>query len=178
MRLLALALALVTSLALATTAHASCLDMEGPPPGTTAGVGPLLTLPDGQVSLRPFLSAIGFIAGMGTIVVSNHANGTPVQEMNLNNINLVVQPNPPVTVADFVYADFGGDVNLGINGALVRRPDLSAMPAAIAGVNVAVTRINLFGFHFGTVTLTGTATNPIKSFGVGGQEFFVDDVCW
>lgn len=175
MRLLSLALALFATAAVGTTAaHASCLDMEGPPAGTTAGVGPLLTLPDGQVSLRAFLSAIGFIPGTGTIVASNHANGTPVQELNLNNVNIAVQPTPAVNSADFAYADFGGDVNLAVNGVLLRRADLSFMPAVIGGVNVAVTRVNLFGFHFGTVTLTGT----INQFAVGGQEFFVDDVCW
>lgn len=178
MRLIALAFALSAATALATPAYASCLEMEGPPPGTTAGVGPLVTLPDGIVSLRPFLSSIGFVSNIATIVVSNFAAGSPVQEMNLNNINLRVRPTPPVTTAKFAYADFGGTVNLGVNGVLVPAADMSAMPSPIGGITVAVTRTNMFGFHFGTVTLTGSAANPITDFAAGGQEFLIDSVCW
>ncbi len=162
----------------AAPAAASCLNMESPAPGTARPVGPLLTLSDGNVSLRPFLNASGWTAsGRGTFVASNHANGSPVQELNLNNINLSVVPAPEVKRAKFVYADFGGNVNLIVNGVLANVADLSMAPAVVGGVNVTVSRINMFGFHFGQVTLNA-ATAPIHAFTVGGQEFFVDDVCW
>jgi len=167
---------LLLTAACAAPAAASCLKMEGPAPGTTAGVGPLVALPDGNVNLVPFQwsSGIWTAAGVATIVVSNWAAGSPVQEMNLNNISLQVLPAPAVATATFNYADFGGNVNLRVNGALANVADLSAVPAVLGGVGVVVTRINLFGYHFGTVTLNGV----INGFTVGGQEFFVDDVCW
>jgi len=174
MNALTRALLLLALSALTTQAGAVCLRMEAPPPGTTAGVGPLLALPEGNVSLRPFLHTFWDAGGTSTIVVSNFAGGSPVQENNLNNITLVVVPTAGANVATFAYADFGGNVNLRVNGALANLPDLSAAPAVLGGVNVTVTRINLLGFHFGTVTLNGN----INMFGVGGQELFVDDVCW
>lgn len=166
--------------ALSTPAAASCLRMEGPPPGSAAGVGPLLVLADGNVGLRPFQwsSGVWTAAGISTIVVSNYAAGSPVQENNLNNINLNVRPIPAVATAKFRYADFGGNVNLRVNGVQSNTADLSGSPAMLGGVNVTVTRINLFGYHFGAVTLTAPAGAAINQFAVGGQEFFVDDVCW
>jgi hypothetical protein len=157
-------------------AAATCLDMEGPPAGASAGVGALVARPDGNVSLRQFQGSTGVwtAGGTATWVLSNYANGSPVQELNLNNINLHVVPNPMVGSATFAYADWGGNVNLRVNTCFANLADLSGAPAFMCGVNVVVTRINLFGYHFGTVTLNG----PVNRFAVGGQEFFVDDVCW
>ncbi len=175
------ALALLAITAIITPVAAACLHMERPAPGTTAGVGPLPPHPAGNVSLRGFrwLPSGGTMAGFSTIVVSNYTAGSPVQEMNLNNISLAVAPTVGTMVASFAYADFGGNVNLWVNGVLSNTADLSGAPASMAGVNVNITRIAMFGYHFGTVTLDGTATNTVlSSFGVGGQEFFVDEVCW
>jgi len=173
------ALLMLTLCATATPAAASCLRMEGPPPGFAAGVGPLLVRPDGNVSLRPFLNGGGWTAGgTATIVATNFAAGSPVQEMNLNNINLHVVPNPAVGSVTFAYADFGGNVNLAVNGVLVSLGELMASPGMLGGVNVAVTKIVAFGYHYGVVTLTGGGGVAINAFAVGGQEFYVDDVCW
>lgn len=167
---------LALSASAASSAAASCLDFEGPAPGTSAGVGPLLSLPDGDVFLRRFfwLPVGSTVLGVATVVASNHAAGSVSQELQLNNINLRVVPLKAANIATFNYADFGGNVNLWCNGVLSNTNDLSAAPAVLGGCSVAVTRINMFGFHFGTVTLTGNITE----FGLGGQEFFADDVCW
>ena len=162
--------------AFASPAAAICpMDMEAPSPGSSAGVGPLVTLPDGVVSLTPFNGT--FFGGIATIVVSNYAGGSVVQEMNLNNINFRVQATPAVETATFEYADLGGTTNLMVNGVWLALADLSMAPAMMGGVNVTVTRFAIPGGHNGTVTLTAN-TSPINRFAVGGQEFFIDDVCW
>lgn len=175
------ALALVAAAATVTPAAATCMNMQAPAPGTSWGVGPMVTFADGIVRLRGFqwMSGIITTAGVATAVVSNHASGSPTQELNLNNINLVVRTLSAPTMAKFNYADFGGNVNLMVNGAGSNTGDLDASPATLGGVAVTVTRTNMFGFHFGTVYLDGSATGTtIDRFGMGGQEFFVDDVCW
>ncbi len=176
MNAIARALSLLAVLLFAAPASATCLHMESPPVGTAYGVGAVLPIPGANVRFRPFQWAGGLwtAAGTATIVASNHANGSPVQEMNLNNINLSVAPKKGANQVTFNYADFGGNVNLAVNGVLVNRADLSFVPAVIGGANVTVTRVGMFGFHFGTVTMTGN----IMQFALGGQEFFADDVCW
>ena len=169
-------LLLLAIAAFATPANAFCVNMERPPVGTTAGVGPLFTVPAGSVSLRPFkwLGGGWTAGGAATIVASNHANGSPTQEDNLNNITFSVVPTNGANIVTFNYADFGGNVNLWANGVLANLNDLSAAPPMLGGLTVTVSRVDLFGWHFGTVTMTGN----ILQAGVGGQEFFLDDFCW
>jgi|JI10StandDraft_1071094.scaffolds.fasta_scaffold53811_4 hypothetical protein len=175
MKILFCALALAAS---ASSAAASCLDFDSTPAGTAQGVGPVVALPDGNVSLRRFfwLGGGSTVAGVATVVASNWAAGSAPHELNLNNINLRVDviTAAATTTATFNYADFGGNVNLRVNGVLANVNDLSGVPAFLGGAAVAVTRINMFGYHFGTVMITGALTD----FAVGGQEFYVDDVCW
>lgn len=115
--------------------------------------------------------------GIATVVNTNMARGSG-QEVNLNNINQRfifngVHPN----VATFKYADWGGNVNLGINGVLRNVGDFSSLNGSIvAGVQIIVTRTNVAGGHYGTVVLIGV-TNDIDRFAFGGQEFWADDVC-
>ena len=175
MKIIVCALALAGSVS---SAAASCLDFDGTPAGTTAGVGPLLALPDGNVSLRRFfwLGGGSTVGGVATVVASNFAAGSLPHELNLNNINLRVDviTAAATTTAAFNYAEFGGNVNLRVNGVLANVNDFSAVPAFLGGAAVVVTRIDVFGFHFGTVTITGNLTD----FSLGGQELHIDDLCW
>lgn len=190
MRSLVIAFTAFSLCAFAAPAAASCLDFDTLTPGTAAGVGPLMTLPDGTVRLNPFLPMAGppVTTGTATVVNSTWSAGTPPNELWLNNINLVVNADPDVTYAKFNYADYGGSVNFGVNGVVLTAADLSALgtlsgpgtfTTTVAGVTVTITRTDVPpSYHFGTVTLTAPAGVLIDNFGVGGQEFFVDHVCW
>lgn len=189
MRSLIVGLAL-SSLTLAAPAAASCLDFDTYTPGLSAGVGPLLSLSDGNVRLNPFhpMSGPPTAGGSATVVNSNWAVGTPANELWLANINLVVDAIPDVTYAKFNYADYGGSVNFGVNGVVLVAADLSdlGVPAGggtftttVAGVAVTITRTDVPpSYHHGTVLMTAPPGVVIDTFGVGGQEFFVDHVCW
>ncbi len=184
MRSLIVALIALSLAAFAAPAAASCLNFEPLPAGTSSGVGPLLSLPDGNVRLVPFQTGAGTIVttGAGTIVASNNAGGSPTQELRHNNINIQVNPIP-----DVLYADFGNNVNLRVNGAFANLNDLSDVGSLVGpgtfvgtlgGVTVTVTRTTMLGFHFGAVSLDANEGRVIEVFAVGGQEFFTDDICW
>lgn len=84
----------------------------------------------------------------------------------------------PVTFVKFHAEHLGGDDNLSINGSFppVVGP-LPAHPPVIAGINIASVWFGVPGGVQGTVTLTGSAANPIKKLVVGGQELWLDTVC-
>ncbi|MEZ4468792.1 MAG: hypothetical protein R3F43_31280 [bacterium] len=101
-------------------------------------MGPLATFPDGNVFLRPFLNGAGWTSlGGSTIYVSGYAGGSPVQERGLNNINLHVHPTVGVTSATFACADFGGNINMRVNGGFISTGDLSALPPIMGGAAIS-----------------------------------------
>lgn len=113
------------------------------------------------------------------MVNSNHAAGTPTKELNLNNIMVRVTPDIPAAGAHYRYADLGGNVNLGVNGDFRNVADLILLDGTVVGgCDISVTKVNFFGGHRGEVEITPQAGVTIERFGVGGQEFYIDDVCF
>ena len=160
--------------ALVSPAGAVCLDFDWDIGIGT--VGSSLMHPDGELSLLPY---DGFFGGIATIVMSNTAQGDDVPELNLNAINFRVQPTYEAMTVTFNYGEpvDGTSTDLMVNEVWVSLDDLSSAPTLIGGALVTVTRVPSTGPHNGAVTLTA-ATSTIKSFAVGGQWLFVDDVCW
>lgn len=190
MRSLIVALTALSLTALAAPAGAvTCIGFDGLTAGTTAGVGPLMSTPGGILSLQNFQDASGTwsSAGLATIVVSNFAAGSPSQEVHLDGINLAANASPVSMAAKFHYADFGGNVNLGINGVLANVDDFSDIgvltvfgyfQGMVGDVTVTVTRTDVMGFHFGTVKLEALAGTPISIWGAGGEDLIIDHFCW
>ncbi len=77
----------------------------------------------------------------------------------------------------FHFMDLGGHENLNVNGSPMFVGQITAPPAAIAGIGVSSVFVGVPGGTQGTVTLTGSAANPIKRFQVGGQELWLDTIC-
>ena len=156
-----------------------CMTFESFSTGIQHPVGTNYVHNDIVGDLYPFQWQDGtwHFGGFGEVVNTNNAYGSG-QESMLNNINLlytfnVDQPN----VATFRYADHGGNVNFYVNGSFQNTQDLSDLNGLnLGGVWVFVTRQNApppSNQHHGIVTLIG----EIDQFAVGGQEFWVDDVC-
>jgi hypothetical protein len=169
--------ALIGMLKTASAVSLECMEFEtflpnvGHPVGTTHTQNNLLT----ELVGFEGRNGVMFFAGTATAVNSNHANGSG-QELNLTNINLryTFDFDQPYIVI-LRYKDTRGDINLGINGILTNTDDLSDLNGMnIGGVEIIVTRYDdpIVGHH-GTVTLVG----PIEKFGIGGQVFWVDDIC-
>lgn len=98
--------------------------------------------------------------------------------LNTNNITLkftCLKTVKPVTIT-FDYLDMGGTENLYINGKLYSG-ELDQAPSSIGIANVTVTSNSVSPpakGKMGTVTITGL----IKEFKIGGQEFYIDNVCF
>ncbi len=164
----ALAVGAVTAVPSIARAAVTCFDFETIAAGSTFNIGDTLTIPTGEVRMVPLLpNAPSF--GFARVVVSNFANGSIDQELNLNNIGMRIVLDETCDRAAFRYDDHGGHVNFELNGDVFEVDDLSDL--SLPGVTV--TENVVAGGKRGVVTIEG----DIDSFGVGGQEFHIDDVC-
>ena len=76
-----------------------------------------------------------------------------------------------VTDLSFVFGEFGGNLNLEINGDFRNFEDFAEIDGdTVGGVDVSI--VNGFGDDQGTLQLSGN----ISSFSIGGQELWIDDV--
>lgn len=98
------------------------------------------------------------------------------QCMRLNNINVELDFSGIGFVArevSFEFLDLGGHENLSVNGSQVFVGDLSAIGSPIDGVDTSVSTTSVSGGTAGRVVLTGA----VERVRVGGQEFWIDNVC-
>lgn len=156
-------------------AACTCFNFESLTAGTSFSVGDRVNIAPGQVRFVPLLPS--GTSGTATIVTSNFAGGSSFQELNLNNIGMRLVLDDTVPTAKFLYDDHGGRTNLEVNGDVRVLNDLCDVgpncTATVGGATVEVTETAIAGGLRGGVTITG----EIDSFGVGGQEFHIDDVC-
>lgn len=97
------------------------------------------------------------------------------QELEVNNVNVDFDFGGPVNAVTLNFGAYGGNLNLRLNGAHQNFQNFPAINgASIGGVNVTVTSAAVPGGMQGTLELQGT----IKSFAIGGQELWIDDVCY
>jgi hypothetical protein len=143
-------------------------------------VGDVVAAAGATISFIPFQWSNGMwtAGGIASVVASTFAGGTPVNELNLNNIMMRVTPDTPSTGASYRYADLGGNVNFGVNGDFRNVADLNTLNGTVVGgCDITVTRTNFAGGYRGIVVITPQPGVTIDRFGAGGQEFYVDDVC-
>ncbi|MCP4547448.1 MAG: T9SS type A sorting domain-containing protein [bacterium] len=100
-----------------------------------------------------------------------------LQCVQLNNISLryaIYALGITVSSVTFEYVDMGGTENIQVNGASIYIGDLASAPVNIApGVSFQVVTYPIGGGVRGEVTLTGN----VQDLRLGGQEFWVDEVC-
>ena len=150
-----------------------CVEFEEPPLGTEYHVGDTFSDSGVMITVIPFQWSSGTWTNGGHAKITNagDAGGTG-QEVWVNNVNLAFNfaVNPNVLFLNF--GEFGGNVNIEINGDLRNVANFADIHATTIGtVDVSVT--NGFGADMGTLMLTG----EIHSFSIGGQEFVIDHVC-
>ena len=99
------------------------------------------------------------------------AGGTG-QELAVNNVNLNFDFGRPVRSISLLFGEYGGNLNIEINGDFRNFDNFTDIDGAIIG-GVQVSVINGFGNDAGRLELEGV----ISSFSVGGQELWIDEVC-
>lgn len=164
-----------TSLMLAcwvTTSHAITLNFEDLTLGNTYYVGNTFTTAGVTVSAADFQwdSGTWFSGGFAYIGNAGWAGGAN-NELGINNINLDFDFGP-ITYLTLNFGEYGGNLNININGVFTNFENFSEINGNIYG-GVLVSATNGFGNDQGVLTLSG---GTINSFALGGQELWVDNV--
>lgn len=123
-----------------------------------------------------------FDTGSGTYfnrcdIVTSPAGMGDFRVMQMNNISNLYDIGALGTVVaevTFEFLSLGGVENLEVNGAGVWIGDLETFPAAVApGVAYTVSTVAVPGGIRGEARLVG----PVQTLLLGGQEFWVDNIC-
>ena len=152
--------------------HSAVLDFEDLTLGTTYVVGNSFVTAGVTVLASDFFwnGDILFSGGRADVVNAGLAGGSG-NELAVNNINLNFNFGGPIPGLDLMFGEYGGNLNLNINGDLRNFQDfVDVNGLTIGGVSVAA--LNGFGNDIGTLSLSGT----INSFAIGGQELWIDNV--
>jgi hypothetical protein len=141
--------------------------------GATYYVGDTFTSSDVDVNVERFQWSNGTWTSSGYAQVDDAglAGGTG-QDVQVNNVNLNFGFGCILLKLSLLFGEYGGNLNININGDFRNFNNFADINGiAIGGVNVSV--VNGNGNDTGRLTLTGI----IKSFAVGGQELWLDDIC-
>lgn len=147
-------------------------DFEDLTLGTTYHVGDTFTTADTPITVKAFQWGNGTWYNGGHTMVGNAGRaGGSGNELNVNNVNLEFGLNMPLTGLSLLFGEYGGNLNIEINGMFKNFENFSEINGdTIGGVHVTV--VNGFGNDMGSLHLAGT----ISQFAIGGQELFIDDV--
>ncbi len=166
-----LSLAFAGVAALGAPAQAASIDFEDLVLGTVYNVGGSLATNGITVTPKDFTFSNGTTFGGGFALVENLGNaGGSGQDLQVNNILLDFALGN-VTDLSFAFGEFGGNLNIDVNGDFRNFQDFADIDGlTIGGALVSV--VNGFGNDQGMVSLAG----PISSFAIGGQELYIDDL--
>ena len=139
-----------------------------------------LTYTEDHIDLHfaPFDDGLGGGPSLGNAFIDYAIPGIGTnQVLLLSNINADYDLTSLVNVSrvTFDYFDGAGIENLMVNGDFIINEfgSLYGSSFTLGGVDVFITRVSASGYDYGEVIFTGS----VQSFAVGGQQFYVDDVC-
>ncbi len=172
MRVKLLCLIVLAASIAAQDAYAVLLNFEDLPLNHVYNVGENFTTASIDVQVKQFYPMIGNpLNGTAKVdnlmVVSKTGN-----EVAMNNVNLefdLTSAVNPFSGATLMFANTGGDINLGINGEISKAANIMELPSMISGAKVYVAG----GNPYGIIMVTG---NNLQSFTIGGQNLYIDNV--
>ncbi len=109
-------------------------------------------------------------AGWAAVRNANASGGTG-KDLQVNNVTLNFDFGRPVEDLRLFFGEYGGNVNLTINGAFNNLDDFDELDQQMVGGTLVEVGISPTGL--GIMVITGT----INSFSIGGQELWIDDIC-
>ena len=95
------------------------------------------------------------------------------RELEVNNATAVFELSSPASNIEIKLGEYGGNVNLRVNGMLANEPDFMAI-TSLGGATVTHSVTAVPGGYMDVMTISGS----ISSIGIGGQELWIDDVCF
>jgi hypothetical protein len=108
--------------------------------------------------------------GFARVQGTGLAGGTGL-DLQLNNITVNFDFGRPVEDLVLFFGEYGGNVNLTVNGDFKNVIDLADLDAQMVGGTYVEVAVSPPGF--GVLVITGV----VNSFSIGGQELWIDDVC-
>ncbi|MBL1137790.1 MAG: hypothetical protein HND46_20960 [Chloroflexi bacterium] len=161
-----------------------CGDEPPPPPGECVNfeslalgshfvVGDTFDEAGVKMTVVDFYWSSGVASGGFAEIGASGAAGGSGQELIVNNVSIAFDFGGPVSFVSLRFGEYGGNVNIEINGDFRNEDDFAKIHnQVIGGVTVLVG--NGFGNDSGMIVLVGT----VNTFSIGGQEFFIDEVCY
>lgn len=156
------------------TSALTCIDFDTLNLGDQYAVGDSFSVGSVTVKFVEFEWSNGTLTSNGFAEVQDGGMaGSSGNEMLVNNINLAFDFGGTVSSVTIAYGEYGGNVNLDVNGDFQNVDDfIDLNGAVVGGATVAVT-VNASG-ELGTIEITGS----IQTVTIGGQELWIDDVCY
>ena len=155
----------------------SCIDFENLASSASYNVGDSFVADNSGLQAtftgEPFewSNGVMFNGGSANVSLANLAAHSG-QEIGANNILLDVDFGQSVENLSMKFGEYGGNLNLSINGDSHNFQDFSVLNGAIVG-GTLVTVANGFGNDAGEIKVDGV----VNSFAFGGQELWVDHIC-
>lgn len=152
------------------------IDFEDLPLGTAYPHGSFFAPSGVLIRVEDFFFGPGlcinpFTDGFAEVQDGGSACGSG-NELLVGNVNLSFHYGIPIAGLVLRYGEYGGNVNLEVNGACFNVDNFADLPGMIGGVAVSVIDEGEPGQGCGRLILDGMIT----SFRIGGQELWIDDV--
>jgi len=154
------------------------LDFEDLTLGQSYSVGDSFTTSDVLITVEQFQEPEGNWYTDGDVTVEtatgpgNTADGSG-NELGVGRVNLSFDFSTPFNGLELLYGDFGGNLNIEINGDFVNFSNFIDIDnTTIGGTSISMFDNNNPGQSSGTLSVVGT----IQSFRIGGAELWIDNV--
>ncbi|MFQ5526624.1 MAG: hypothetical protein ACE5GX_10220 [Thermoanaerobaculia bacterium] len=152
----------------------ACIDFESLPLNTNYNVGDTFSDSGANMTVEPFewSNSNWTNAGHARVTNAGMAGGSG-QDLNTNNVNVDVDFPVTPNVVHLNFGEYGGNLNIEVNGDFQNFGNfVDIHNTVIGGATATVT--NGLGNDQGTLLLSG----EINSLSLGGQELWVDDICY
>ncbi len=152
-----------------------CINFSEQTAGTDYNVGDMITSCDTKIMVEKFQWGNGTWTSDGKARVDdrNYAKGSG-NDLNTRNVNLNFKYDFPLDEIKFKFGDYGGNSNIKINGDFKNVADFTSLNGTtVGGVRITMDVVQDGANWIGTAKLEGT----INEFVIGGQEFWLDDIC-
>jgi hypothetical protein len=172
----------------ASASFATCESLDSLPAGKTVVNGPPPTNsyqpPLMDIAAHPFAWTSGTTtsSGQATTETGGRAGGSGT-EIHVNNILLSVSIGfgQVMHAARIRFGEYGGNVNLSVNGVTRNVADLAPLNSTVVGGVTVTVPTGGFGNDKGVLELDGTMPDQpsgLGQFAIGGQELWIDGICF
>jgi hypothetical protein len=143
---------------------------EDLPLGATYHHGDVFVAGGAKVAVEEFFSVDGTATTSGSCQVDALGkSGSRDHELHVENVDLNFDFGAPIFCLEMYYGEFGGNINLEINGQIANVADFVDLPTTLGGVALTVISFDTLDKGRGVFMAFGT----INSFKIGGQELWI-----